>query len=123
MNLALVTLELGGIVHAAELACDSLELSQDMRDDGSATTVRCVEIAAQVLAALDLTPTAVVLVAVAARRRAKPWELDRLLNDARGALGQAAFDAAWARGQNLPLDNAVDLAAAALMRCAEAHSG
>ena len=107
MNLALVTLELGGIVHAAELACHSLELSQDMRDDGSATTVRCVEIAAQLVAALDLTPTAVVLVAAAVRRRLslgapqpageKP-ELDRLLNDARGALGQAAFDAAWARG-------------------------
>ena len=63
MNLAPVTLELGAIVHAAELACDSLELSQDMRDDGSATTVRCIEIAAQILTALDSTPTAVVLAA------------------------------------------------------------
>jgi predicted ATPase len=131
MNLALVNLERGAIARSAELARDSLEISQDMRDDDSATTVRCIEIAAQVFAALGSTPTAVVLVAAAARRRVrlgapqpageKP-ELDRMLDGAREALGQAAFEAAWARGQDLPVREAVDLAAASLMRSVETRS-
>jgi hypothetical protein len=131
MNLALVNLERGAIARSAELARDSLEISQDMRDDDSATTARCIEIAAQVFAALGSTPTAVVLVAAAARRRVrlgapqpageKP-ELDRMLDGAREALGQAAFEAAWARGQDLPIREAVDLAAASLMRSVETRS-
>jgi hypothetical protein len=67
MNLALVTLERGALTRSTELAREGLELSQDMRDDGSAT-VRCVEIAAQVLGALASTPTAVTLLASATTR-------------------------------------------------------
>ena len=69
MNLALVTLDRGALTRSTELALESLELSQDMGDDGSATTVRCVEIAAQVLGALASTPAAVTLLASATTRR------------------------------------------------------
>ena len=131
MNLALVTLERGAIVRSAELACESLELSHDMHDDGSATTVRCIEIASQILEALDSTRTAVSLVAAATVRRevlgaprpaVEQPELDRMLRCARDALGDSAFDAAWNRGQDLPIHEAVDLAAASLMTLVQTRS-
>jgi tetratricopeptide (TPR) repeat protein len=131
MNLSLVTLERGAIIRSAELACDSLELSHDMGDDGSATTVRCIEIAAQILAALDSTRTAVGLVAAATLRRdalgaprpsVEQPELDRMLRCARDALGDSAFDASWNRGQVRPIQEAVDLAAETLMTLVEARS-
>ena len=131
MNLALVTLERGAIVRSAELACESLEIGHDMHDDGSATTVRCIEIAAQILEALDSTRTAVRLVAAATLRRdvlvaprpaVEQPELDRMLRCARDALGGSAFDAAWNRGQGLPIHEAVDLAAASLMTLVQTRS-
>jgi predicted ATPase/DNA-binding XRE family transcriptional regulator len=131
MNLALVTLERGAVVRSAELARDSLELSQYMRDDGSATVARCIEIAAQIFGALDSTPTAVVLVAAATVRRemlgaprpaVEQPELNRMLDAARHTLGESAFDAAWQRGQHLRISEAVDLAATSLMTCIETRS-
>jgi hypothetical protein len=118
-------------VRSAELSCHSLELSHDMSDDGSATTVRCIEIAAQVLEALDSTRTAVRLVAAATLRRdalgaprpsVEQPELDRLLHCARDALGDSAFDAAWIRGRQSSIQEAVDLAAASLMTLVEGRS-
>ena len=131
MNLALVTLERGAIVRSAELACESLEIGHDMHDDGSATTVRCIEIAAQILEALDSTRTAVSLVASATLRRdvlgapqpaVEQPELDHMLRCARDALDDSAFDAAWNRGQDLPIHEAVDLAAASLMTLVQTRS-
>ena len=131
MNLALVTLERGAIVRSAELACESLELSHDMRDDDSAATVRCIEIASQVLLGLDSTRTAVGLVATATIRRevlgaprpaVEQPEIDRMLRCARDALGDSAFDSAWSRGQDLPIHEAVDLAAASLMTLVDTRS-
>jgi predicted ATPase/DNA-binding XRE family transcriptional regulator len=131
MNLALVSLERGAVVRSAELACDSLELSLDMGDDRSATAVRCIEIAAQILAALDSPRTAVGLVAAATVRReilgaprpkVEQPELDCMLRCARDALGDSAFDAAWNRGQDLPMQEAVDLAATGLMTLVETRS-
>jgi predicted ATPase len=131
MNLALVTLERGAIVRSAELACESLELSHDMRDDGSATTVRSIEIASQILEALDSTRTAVSLVAAATIRRevlgaprpaVEQPELDRMLGCAHDALGDSAFDDAWNRGQDLPIQEAVDQAAASLMTLVQTRS-
>jgi tetratricopeptide (TPR) repeat protein len=131
MNLALVTLERGAITRSAELACESLELSQEMREDASATTVRCIEIASQILVALDSTRTAVGLVATAAIHRemlgaprpaVEQPEIDRMLRCARDALGDSAFDAAWDRGQDLPINEAVDLAAATLMTLVDTRS-
>jgi tetratricopeptide (TPR) repeat protein len=64
MNLARITLERGALARAATLALDSLELCQDMADH-SATTARCVEIAAEVLLAADFASIAVSLLAAA----------------------------------------------------------
>jgi tetratricopeptide (TPR) repeat protein len=131
MNLALVTLERGAIVRSAELVCDSLEISHDMGDDGSATTVRCIEIAAQILGALDSPRTAVGLVAAATLRRevlgaprpaVEQPEIDHTLRWAHDALGDPAFDAAWNRGQELPIQEAVDLASASLLTLVETRS-
>jgi predicted ATPase len=123
MNLTLVTLERGALPRAAELARESLKLSRDMHDDGSATTVRCVEIAAQVLCALASTSTGVALLASAAAQRevlgapqpsAERTELDRLLVAARSELAASVLDAQWRRGRDLPIQNAVDQATASL---------
>jgi predicted ATPase len=131
MNLALVTLDRGLIVRSAELARDGLELSQDMADVGSATTVRCIEIAAQILVSLKSNATAVDLLAAATRRREelsaprpdieRP-EIDRVLQTARRALAPAAFEAAWNRGQALPISEAIELAAASLMKLVDTSS-
>jgi predicted ATPase/DNA-binding XRE family transcriptional regulator len=132
MNLALVTLERGALVRSAELALESLELSQDMRDDGSATTVRCVEIAAQVLGALASMPTGVTLLASATTRRktlgaprpsVEQPELDRLLNAAHHGLAASAFETAWRSGEDLPIQDAIDLAAVSLMTLLETRWG
>lgn len=123
MNLALVTLDRGALTRSAELARESLELSQDMRDDTSATSVRCVEIAAQVLAALGATPTALTLIASATTRRevleaprpaVEQPELERLLDAAGSELGPAAYDTAWRYGEDLAIPDAIDQAAATL---------
>ena len=132
MNLALVTLERGLIVRSAELARDSLELSQDMGDDGSATTLRCIEIAAQILAALDSATTAVGMIAAVTLRReelgpprptVEQPEIDRLLLGAREVLGASGFEAAWHHGEALTVHEAVGLSAASLVRLVEAGSG
>jgi predicted ATPase/DNA-binding XRE family transcriptional regulator len=123
MNLALVTLDRGALTRSAELARESLELSQDMRDDTSATSVRCVEIAAQVLAALGETPTALTLIASATTRRealeaprpaVEQPELEQLLDAAGKELDTAAYDTAWRHGEDLAIHDAIDQAAATL---------
>lgn len=128
MNLALVTLERGAFVRSAELARDSLQLSQELGDDGSASTVRCIEIAAQILSALGSTATAVSLAAAATRRReilgaprpaAEQPEFDRMLHGAREAIGESAFHAALNRGENLPIHDAVDMADTGLLTFVE----
>lgn len=128
MNLALVNLERGAVVRSAELARDSLKLSQELGDDGAASTVRCIEIAAQILTALDSTATAVSLAAAATRRRgilgaprpaAEQPEFNRMLHGAREAIGESAFHAAWNDGQDLPIHDAVDLAATRLLTFVE----
>ena len=132
MNLALVTLDRGALTHSAELAHESLELSQEMRDDRSSTSVRCVEIAAQVLGALESTRPAVTLLASATTRRevlgaprpsVEQPELDRLLDAARIRLGASVFQAAWRRGEDLPIHDAIDQAAASLTTLLETRSG
>ncbi len=125
MNLTLVVLELGSIARAGELAHESLVLTDAMHDDASAATVRCVEIAALVLAARGSTPTAVGLVAAATRRReilgaprpsAEGSELAPVLTRARTALGAERFGIAWRRGLDLLMIEALEVARAALER-------
>jgi hypothetical protein len=131
MNLALVTLELGGVQRAAELAREGLELSQQIGDDGSTTSVRCIEIAAQALGVLGAMSTAVSLIATATERRAglgaprpsiEQTEISRLLERARERLGDSDFEAAWVSGRDLPIHDAVGLAAEDLTRSLETRS-
>jgi tetratricopeptide (TPR) repeat protein len=131
MNLALVTLERGALTRSAELARESLELSREMRDDGSATTVRCVEIAAQVLGALGSTPIAVTLLASATTRReafgaprpsVERPELDRLLDAAHNELAASVLETAWRSGEDLPIHDAIDMAAASLTTVLETRT-
>ena len=128
MNLTLVTLQRGAVARSAELAHDSLELSRDMRDDDSAATVRCIEIAAQILAALGSTSAAVGLVAAATRRRqilgtprpgVEQPELDRMLHDAHDVVGGPTFDRAWNSGWDISIAEAVEAAAAGLIATVE----
>ena len=119
MNLALVSLELGAVRRAAELALDSLELTQEIGDDASTTPVRCIEIGAQTLGALGAQTTAVLLTAAATQRREtlgaprpaiEQPEISRLLEGVRKGLDGPAFEAAWASGLALPINLAIDLA-------------
>jgi predicted ATPase/DNA-binding XRE family transcriptional regulator len=119
MNLALVSLELGALRRAAELARESLELTQQIRDSASTTPVRCIEIAAQTLDALGASPTATLLIASGTERREalgvprppiEQPEITRLLERVREQLDGPAFDAAWTSGLDLPIDSAVELA-------------
>ena len=123
MNLTLVVLELGAVEHAAELARESIELSDAMHDDVSAATVRCIEIAALVLGAMRSTQAAVGLLAAATRRRellpaprptAEESDLAPALVEARTALGTERFNDAWAGGRDLTMVEALDLASATL---------
>lgn len=128
MNLALVTLELGRVERAAELARNSLELSQEISDTGSTASVRCIEVAAQALGGLGATATAVRLIATATKRRSQldaprpsteETEISRLLGGARDRLAESEFDAAWSGGHDLTIRDAVGLAAEKLTECLE----
>ncbi|MFT4164002.1 MAG: tetratricopeptide repeat protein [Microlunatus sp.] len=122
LNLTLVTLRLGAPERAAELAVEALELSLELRDTGSATAVRAVEIAALVLAALEVRADAVSLVAAASIRRerlgaprpaAEQSEIEAMLRavrDSPDALDGTSFDAAWTKGSDLSIERAVELA-------------
>ena len=85
----------------------------------------------KILEALDSTHTAVSLVAAASVRRGvlgaprpavEQPELDRMLRRAHNALDDSAFDAAWNRGEDLPIQEAVDRAAASLMTLVQTRS-
>ena len=132
MNLASVTLRRGAIVRSAELAHESIELSRDIGDLDSATTVRCIEIAAQVLAALGSTATSVGLIAAATRRReilgaprpgVEQPEVEGMLRAARGSLVGSAFDTAWNDGWELSIPDSVEVASTGLVAAMETGSG
>jgi len=125
MNLALVSLDLGAVRRAAELARESLELTRGIGDDASTTPVRCIEIAAQTLCALGALPTATLLTAAATGRRTalgvprppiEQPEIFRLVEVVREGLDGPAFEAAWTTGLDLPINVALDLAVTDLTR-------
>ena len=103
MNLALITLERGALERSAALTLQALDMCRDMAD-ASAVTIRCVEIAAEVLGAFDAHLPAVRGLAVATTWRAasgapaqpqEQVELAAALATARSRLGVVEFDAAW----------------------------
>ena len=118
MNLAVIVLERGALVRSVALALQSLQLCHDI-EDASATTARCVEIAAQVLHARGSPETVVRLLASAtALRNAlgapvppdEQPELERTLSAARSALSAEAFLEASTDGGRLHIQEAVELA-------------
>lgn len=119
MNLAQIHLELGMIIRAAEYSQQSLELSRELHDDDTATMVRCVEIAAEILVRRGEASEGVMLAAAATRRREvlqtprpadEQSELDRMLPAARDALTEPEFTLAWNLGADLPISEAANLA-------------
>jgi predicted ATPase len=131
IDLASVTLGRGAIVRSAELAHESLQLSREIGDDDSTTTVRCLEIAAQSLAALGSTEISVGLVAAATRRREilgaprpafEQPEVDDMLAAARVALGAKTFNGAWNRGFEMSIAQSVEVASAGLVDAMETAS-
>jgi hypothetical protein len=99
--------------------------------DASAVTIRCVEIAAEVLGAFDSHLPAVRGLAAATTWReasgapAQPQEqveLGAALATARSRLGVVKFDAAWSSGTRLSLEEAVELASTALAARLESES-
>src|SRR5207302_11296373 len=119
MNLAVIVLERGALVRSVALALQSLQVCRDIAD-ASATTARCVEIAAQVLHARDAHEIVVRLLASAtALRNAlgapvppdEQPELERTLAAARSALSPQAFLEASADGCRLDIQQAVALGA------------
>ena len=131
LGLALVTLARGVIVRSAGFSLTSLELCHDMRDDASATTVRCVEIAAQIIAAFGAMSLAVELVAAATRRRemldaprpdVERPEIEGMLRAARGAIGASAFETASRAGRDLSISDAAEAAAIGLVAALEKSS-
>lgn len=122
MNLAVISFERGAIDTAANFARGSLELCQEMAET-SATTARCLEIAAAVLQACGGAEVAVRLLAAAHAQRetlgspVPPNELperERTLNSAREAAGTQTFEQAWERGLELTMHEAIELAANSL---------
>jgi hypothetical protein len=131
INLASVTLGRGAIVRSAELAHESLQLSREIGDDDSTTTIRCLEIAAQSLAAMGSTDISVGLVAAATRRReildaprpvVEQPEIDDMLAAARAAVGVPAFEAAWNDGYEMSIAQSVQVATAGLVDAMETAS-
>jgi len=122
MNLAVITFELGDFRRARALAAQTLGLCQEMADV-SATTVRCVEIAAEILQASGASETVARLEAAASAQRQalgapmppnERGERDRTQQAAVAVLSAAVYDQAWREGQQLSMGDAVDLAATAL---------
>jgi hypothetical protein len=131
MNLAVITLERGDVVRSATLAHDSLLVSQEIAD-ASAATVRCVEVASEVLHALGQADVAVRVIAAASARREElgapvpPGELterERTLSGARAALAADTFEQLWQDGGRLVIGDAVELAVAALAPTGSLRTG
>jgi non-specific serine/threonine protein kinase len=123
MSLAVVAFERGSADRAAALTLQILDLCREMVDP-SATTVRCVEIAADVLLTVGSAEPAVQLIAAATTQRAalgapvpphEQLERDRALTTARAALATVGFERAWVDGGRLSTLEAVELAAESLL--------
>jgi predicted ATPase len=130
MSLAGIAVSRGSTARAVALALQILDLCREMVDP-SATTVRCVEIASDVLLGVGSAEPAVRLIAAAtAQRKAlgapvppqEQAERDRALSAARAALETIGFERAWADGGRLSSLEAVELAAESLIPFVESGS-
>jgi predicted ATPase/DNA-binding XRE family transcriptional regulator/Tfp pilus assembly protein PilF len=122
MNLAVITLERGDVPRARELSRQTLKLCQEIAD-ASATTVRCVEIASEILQACGASESVVRLEAVSAAQRdalGAPMppneraERERTRQAAAAALSPSVYDQALRDGAVLSIRDAIELAATGL---------
>jgi predicted ATPase/DNA-binding XRE family transcriptional regulator len=122
LNLSVITFERADFPHARELVLQTLRLCQEIAD-ASATTVRCVEVASEILQANGASEIVVRLEASASTQRrtlgapAPPNEQperDRTRQAAADALPAAVYALAWQQGEHVSIREAVDLAMAEL---------
>ncbi|MBV9357593.1 MAG: hypothetical protein JO023_18940 [Chloroflexi bacterium] len=119
MNLTVIRFERNDLSRARELARQTLELSREI-DDASATTVRCVKIASEVLQAIGAAETVVHLEAAANHQRQtlrvplppnERAERERTQRTAAEVLSIEAYERGWAEGGRLSIQEAAELAA------------
>jgi tetratricopeptide (TPR) repeat protein len=124
LNLSVISFERGNVGRASELVLETLSLCQEIAD-ASATTVRCVEVASEILQAVGALETVVRLEAAASAQRlalgapAPPnerSERDRTRKAAAEALPAERYAQAWQHGEQLTIADAVELAVAELTK-------
>jgi predicted ATPase/class 3 adenylate cyclase/ribosome-binding protein aMBF1 (putative translation factor) len=118
MNLALIGLDRGHLAEATARAQAALEICREMADV-SATTVRCVEIAARVLQVAGSSSVASTLLGASSAQRdslgapvprTEQAEYATLRQAAAECLSETVFQLAHATGMQMTIDEAVDLA-------------
>ena len=128
MNLAVLAFDRGDLGRACELAQRALELCQEIADAWP-TTVRCAEIASEILQACGAATVVARLEAAASTRRQvlgapmppnEQAEGERTLEAAVAALPPDVYKTAWREGTLLAIHNAVELAADTLASPGEA---
>jgi hypothetical protein len=124
LNLSVITFERDDLHRARELLVQTLRLCQEIAD-ASATTVRCVEVASEILQATGASETVVRLVAAASAQRLtlgapmppnESAERERTRQAAADALAAEAYAHAWRQGEQLSIQDAVELAVAELTK-------
>jgi tetratricopeptide (TPR) repeat protein len=124
LNLSVITFEREDLRRARQLVLETLRLCQEIAD-ASATTVRCVEVASEILQAGGAAETVVRLEAAASAQRlalgapAPPNERperDRTQQAAAKALPPEAYARAWEQGEHLSIRDAVELAVVELTK-------
>jgi hypothetical protein len=124
LNLSVITFERNDVGGARELIRQTLRLCQEIAG-ASATTVRCVEVASEILQASGTSDTVVRLEAAASAQRLglrapvppdERAERKRTQRAVADALPEHVRAAAWKAGEQLSIRDAVELAVAELMK-------
>jgi transcriptional regulator with XRE-family HTH domain len=124
LNLSVINLEREDLRRARELMVQTLRLCEEIAD-ASATTVRCVEVASEILQASQASETVVILESAASAQREalgapmppnERAERERTRQAAASVLPATQFERAWQRGQQLSIRGAVEVAIAELVK-------
>lgn len=124
LNLSVISFERADLPRARELALQTLRLCQEIAD-ASATTVRCVEVASEILQGSGAWQTVVRLEAAASAQREalhapmppnERAERERTQKAAVSAVPPSQFERDWQQGQMLSIYEAVELAVVELMK-------
>jgi predicted ATPase/DNA-binding XRE family transcriptional regulator/Tfp pilus assembly protein PilF len=124
LNLSVITFQRDDLRRARELVLQTLRLCQEIAD-ASATTVRCVEVASEILQAGGALETVVRLEAGASVQRLalraplppnERAERERTQRAAADRLLATDYASVWRQGEQLSIRDAVELAVAELMK-------